>query len=386
MAGSSTNRGRAEVLVVHCVDTEGPIGGDVRRRPDGSAEFMANWRDIGKSIRRLTNPEFRRAQADSFGRPYIYNWFIMDFTGFRTNPKQRIAKYNDTYDHFKHLPTQPDGFYWHYHHPPADGAGDGWSDDWDSSQEYLNILLHRLVEREDWPEAYRAGGTIEDNKASQWLEDNVMVDYSNRVSDQSYPTKNIFDFNWQGAPAAWGYYHPHHKNFLKTGKMRRFIVRSVDLWSRINVLTPADVRQAFTDAQKNKRPVILSYFSHDHREMFDETVYVVAMVKQVAKETGIRWRSSRALEALQICAQLKPVKVKVNWTTQGNKLRLKFSQPTYQKSPFIGMRASDGSLSWLAAQWQGRLRAVVELPAGVKKVVVGGTSLSGDKFIQSIKL
>ena len=33
----------AEVLVVQCVDTEGPLGGDARRLPDGSAEFLDNW-------------------------------------------------------------------------------------------------------------------------------------------------------------------------------------------------------------------------------------------------------------------------------------------------------------------------------------------------------
>ena len=33
----------AEVLVVHCVDAEGPLGGNARRLPDGSPEFMDSW-------------------------------------------------------------------------------------------------------------------------------------------------------------------------------------------------------------------------------------------------------------------------------------------------------------------------------------------------------
>ena len=40
MGGFSKNK--CQVLVVHCVDTEGPIGGNVRRRSDGSKEFMKN--------------------------------------------------------------------------------------------------------------------------------------------------------------------------------------------------------------------------------------------------------------------------------------------------------------------------------------------------------
>ena len=74
------------VLVVHCVDTEGPIGGDVRRNPDGSAEFMANWKDIKETLHDITNDGFRQRNKDSFGNSYKYNWFIMDFMGFKTNP------------------------------------------------------------------------------------------------------------------------------------------------------------------------------------------------------------------------------------------------------------------------------------------------------------
>ena len=48
MDGFSKNK--SQVLVVHCVDTEGPIGGDVRRKPDGSKEFMDSWKDIKKSL------------------------------------------------------------------------------------------------------------------------------------------------------------------------------------------------------------------------------------------------------------------------------------------------------------------------------------------------
>ena len=66
MAGSSSS---GQVLVVHCIDTEGPIGGDVRRRPDGSKEFMDNWADIKNSLQEITCPEFRQKYNDSSGNP-----------------------------------------------------------------------------------------------------------------------------------------------------------------------------------------------------------------------------------------------------------------------------------------------------------------------------
>ncbi len=380
------SKSKAEVLVVHCVDTEGPIGGDVRRRPDGSKEFLDTWPVIKKSIDRLTSSKFRRESADSFGKPYMYNWFIMDFTGFKTNPKKRVAKYNDTYDHFKKFATKPDSFYWHYHHPPANGVGDQWSAKWSSSDEYLEILLHRLVEREMWPEAYRAGGTIEDNATSLWLEDTVMIDYSNRVALNSKRPKNIFDFNWHGAPNDWGFYHPDRMDLQKKGRMKRLIVRSVDLWSRINQLTLEDAERAFVKAKEKNMPVLLSYFSHDHRDMNDETRYAINLLKLLSTRHSVDWRTCNALEAVQRTGGITPTKVTVGVKRVKDKVRLKVNRPMYQSKPWVGAKLGGGSLVWLDVTKLGKREFAFALPAGATKVVVGGTSLSGDAFVRRITL
>jgi hypothetical protein len=367
------------VLVIHCVDSEGPIGGDVRRKPDGSKEFMDNWPDIKASLNRLLNDDFRKKSCDSFGHPYIFNWFIMDFTGFRTNPKNRICEYNNTYDSIKSLNTSQDNFYWHEHHPAENGVGDRWSNSWDSSNEHLNILLHRIVEREDFPEAFRAGGTIEDSKCSLWLEDNIMIDYSNRVSNRSKPTDNISDFNWYGAPNHWRYYHPNPDDFLKKGDMRRYIVRCVDLRSRLHELQEFEVEECFAQAKKENKPAILSYFSHDHRDMNDETRYVIRLINKVSKRFGTPWKVCNALEAVQICEGIKPVFVNVDWKIKNNFLSLTFDKEIYQKLPLVGIQKTNGDLEL-------RRGFELELPKDTKKVVIAGTSMTGNKFIKKIKL
>src|SRR6266542_6774530 len=174
----------SEVLVVHAIDAEGPLGGDARRRPDGSHEFFDDWSDIKRSLEELTLPDFRESHPDSFGGPYRFNWFVLDFTGFRTNPKNRVASYHDTYDHVRSLPVEVDGLYWHYHPPPATGIGDHWAESWLESNEHNMILARRLLERRDFPEAFRAGGTIEDEAGSRWLEEVFLLDFSNRVSER----------------------------------------------------------------------------------------------------------------------------------------------------------------------------------------------------------
>ncbi len=385
MAGFFMRRQKPEVLVVHCVDAEGPIGGNVRRRPDGTKEFMDNWGDIERSLKQLTSRAFRRQWADAFGNPYMYNWFIMDFTGFRTNPKKRTAIYNDTYDHFKKFPTSGDGFYWHYHHPPRSGAGDTWSSSWHSSDEYSNILLHRLVERGDWPEAFRAGGTIEDNACSLWLEDTIMIDYSNRVSGKAKPTRNINDFNWYGAPDHWGFYHPSRSNVLRRGNLRRYLVRSVDLWSRLHELTVAEVEEAFLQTARSRQPAILSFFSHDHRDMNDETRYAISLVKLVSRRHSIPWRVCNALEAVQRADKIRPTKVSVKVRRSGQSLQLHLSQPIYQQFPWLGAKMPDGTLTWLPVVRRSSRRFEITGWGEAKKIVAGGTSESGDKFIHTIR-
>jgi hypothetical protein len=378
------------VIVVHCVDTEGPIGGDVRRRPDGSKEFMDKWDDIKDSLHEITSEEFRSKNKDSFGNTFKLNWFIMDFTGFKTNPKERICEYNNTYDNIKSLSTDVDSFHWHYHQPPKSGAGDQWSDSWSSSKEHYNILGRRIIDRQDFPEAYRAGGTIEDNKCSLWLEENIMIDYSNRVSNRSYKTDNIFDFNWFSAPSHWGYYRPDSENFLKHGNMRRYIVKSVDLESRLHRLNQADVNNCFRIAKETNQPIILSYFSHDHRDMRKETKNVIYMIKEASKKYNIDYCWSDALKAVQYCENIKPVKVKIGIEKikSSNTIRVYFDKEIYQKNPFIYIKNKKGNIRYIKKE----LVHVPNCPYYLActnvniqphddMIGVACTSLSGDKSV-----
>ena len=380
------------VLVVHCVDTEGPIGGNVRRNADGTAEFMSEWKEIKRTLHDITNEDFRQKNKDSTGESYKYNWFIMDFTGFRTNPKERIQEYNNTYDNIKSLNTSIDSFHWHYHHPPSSGVGDQWSDDWNSSQEYINILGNRIMHRQDFPEVFRAGGTIEDNKCSLWLEDNLMIDYSNRVSHRSQPTDNIFDFNWHSAPPHWGYYRPSKDNFLDIGKMRRYVVRCVDLRSRLHELQQWQCDEAFAYAKYAQKPIILSYFSHDHRDMRDETNYAISLINKSYKKYGIDFKYCDAKEALQVAANIKSREVEIEFKRVEDKLEIFFTDYIYQKNPFVYTLDKNDNLSYHKLEVEPLIgckyvsRCILPIYENIRKVGVACTSTAGDKTVKVIEL
>ena len=372
----------SEVFVVHCVDTEGPLGGDARRRPDGSPEFFGNWADILASLGELTADEFRRSQADSKGGPYRFSWFLLDFTGFRTNPKKKVTAYHDTYDRLRSLPTELDGFYWHYHAPPASGIGDEWAESWLDSNEHNTILARRLVERGHFPEAFRAGGTIEDEPASVWLEQLFLLDFSNRASERSYPGAPLSEFNWHGAPTAWEPYHPAYGDLRRPGSMRRLVYRSLDLRSRVNELTEAHVEACFREAREMGRPRVLSFFSHDCRDMRPETYDVCALLAAAAERTGVPWRSCTAVEAHQRYHGLEAEQVALEVEPDGDGIRITTDRAPFQPAPFFGAELEDGRIVRLypkparKGEWRigvdpRRLRrygAAVTSPAGVRTV------------------
>ena len=371
------------VLVVHAVDTEGPLGGDARRLPDGSPEFFDNWEEIRASLAELTADAFRSGHADSFGSPYRFNWFVMDFTGFRTNPKCRVAAYHDTWDELNALPTRLDGLYWHYHVPPESGIGDEWSPSWLTSNEANIVLSRRLLERGAFPAAYRAGGTIEDDAASAWLEETIPIDFSNRISERSVPGADLNHFSWYGAPAVWGSYHPARDDYRREGGMRRFVYRSLDLRSRYYDMTQEIVDACFREVAASCESRVLSYFSHDNREMRPETYFVHELLASAAERTGVPWVSCTAVEAHQRFHGLDPEPIQLALELETDAVRIQASREPFQAAPFVAAELADGrfarlfakresALSWCLPVALGRVRrlgAAVTSDAGVTTVV-----------------
>lgn len=373
----------SEVLVVHCVDTEGPLGGDARRRPDGSAEFFEDWRGIVDSLGELTADGFREGHADSAGRPYRFSWFLLDFTGFRTNPKKKVTASHDTYDHLLSLPTDVDGFYWHYHAPPRSGIGDQWADSWLESNEHNAILARRVIERGDFPEAFRAGGTIEDEPASVWLEQLFQLDFSNRVSARSRPEAPLSEFDWYGAPPAWEPYHPAYGDFRQRGTMRRFVYRSIDLRSRVNELTSDDVDACFRAAAATSKRLVLSFFSHDCRDMRPETYDVCAWLADAAGRTGIPWRTCTALEAHQLFHGLDPVHVELELEEESGGFRIRADRDPFQRAPFFAAELHDERIVRLYPRPDGEREWRVAVDRGrIRRYGAAVTSLSGDKTVR----
>jgi hypothetical protein len=368
----------SSVLVAHAIDTEGPLGGDARRLPDGSAEFFDAWPDILDSLAELTDASWRHAHADSLGNPYRFNWFVMDFTGFRTNPKRRVAAYHDTWDKMHTLPIDFDGVYWHYHVPPDSGVGDEWSPTWLTSNEANVVLARRLLERGSFPAAFRAGGTIEDDAASEWLERAVPIDYSNRVSDRSHRGADLYHFNWHTAPERWGSYHPARGAFLREGSLARYVYRSLDLRSRYNEVTQEMVDACFEEVARTGEHRVFSYFSHDNRDMRPETHHVHELLVRTADRTGIAWESCTAVDAHRRYHGLDEAPVAIELADVGDALVVQADGDPLQHEPFVAVELADGRFVRLIPVADGKRRWRVRIASDAwRRAAAAVTSQDG---------
>ena len=159
---------RKSLYVVHCIDTEGPfyesinatfqrikrlginldqypknletikklqnksisLGGREEEISDWLSKdrlrYLSDWKQLREMVLRITSLDFRKRFPDSNNNPYTYNWFIMDFVGFKHNPRKRPEGFGKLWKWYSSIlkdQKYEDEFYWHFHSVPVSGIG-----------------------------------------------------------------------------------------------------------------------------------------------------------------------------------------------------------------------------------------------------------------------
>ena len=291
------------VHVVMAMDTEGPI--DDPHKP----EILSSWERVDGLIDRLFSEEFRFAVTDSYECPAVFSWFVLTLTAFKTNPFKRAMGYHAVFDHYVQkygsaMSRFGDGIYWHYHHPAPSGVGNEWSSDWTHGHEYDAILARYVIERKFFPSCFRAGGRIENNDTSAWLEEIIPFDYSSCSGTVNWDNiesdgKRLHEVcDWSRASISWRPYHPSAEDYQKPGSQLRWIFRCPDLDSNVHRLSEADIEQAFIEAHGGK-DVVLAFFEHDRRMVtVDKLSKAIQLIATIAtRHNPVPWRFSNAVEA-----------------------------------------------------------------------------------------
>jgi SAM-dependent methyltransferase len=322
----------ATVYVVVCMDTEGPcLDAD-------NPELLPSWEALDRAVDKLFDESFRLRHKDPHGGSLRFGWFFLTWTGFATNPRGRALGYHSVRDHYlarwrDALERWGDEQCWHYHQPPASGIGNEWGLDWSVSREYERILSRQLLDREWWPAAFRAGGTIMGAEASRWVDSWFPVDYTNRA-----PVSVPGIAEWSGGVPEWRLYHPSVEDPRVAGTGHRLMARCLDLRTGAYVLQEADVVEAFERARAGD-PAVLSCFEHDYRDIegrLDEFAEIVTSV--AARYDDVDWRFAAPVEAVRGylgAPRQRPLALEA--LEVGDDVRIWSSEPVHQSLPWIAV-------------------------------------------------
>lgn len=382
-----------KVYIVSAMDTEGPI------RDPRKPEILDTWERVDSLVERMTAKAFRFKYPDSAGEGLKYSWFILHLTGFKTNPFDRPMGYNLVFDHYvekfqKTIAENRDGIYWHYHQPAPSGIGNEWCRDWTHCTEYHQVLSHLVLDRGFFPSCFRAGGRIEDDDLSNWLEQWIPFDYSNNSGDVNWEKresdgKRLIDVcDWTRASQSWFPYHPSTKDYQQPGDQKRWMFRCPDLNSPVHVLTDQEIEKAFRQAQDGQ-DAVLAFFEHDRRDNtlthFED---VARRISDVGKKfSSVQWFYKNALDAAQELLGLeRQDDLQFEAKVQGDRILISARGPLFGYAPYVCLKQSE-SYQEIAVHTIGQQKWITG-PLdfnSVDKIGIAANSVNGNSCVKILE-
>lgn len=380
-AKKTANDEKPTLYIVHCIDTEGPLEEtvaatferlnkeksillepscallkqlqnqevDLNGREAEIADFLAphrlsylsRWSDIENMISVITSKEFRYKNSDMVGGPYTFSWFIIDVVGYKDNPRRKSTGYHAVWDQYTRFLKERqfnDAIGWHFHTVPIGNHALHYNTCWTNNDYHERVLSRRILEREWFPSVFRAGGHIERNDLSYWLEQFIPFDYScHSLPSNAGQPGSLSD--WRFAPLDWDGYHPDFKDYRQPGTMQRWLFRCLDINTNYCCLTAAEVESAFRQLRHGK-DAILAFSSHDRRDIRPDIEATRKLIQEVAAgypETV--WKYANAIDAAIKTGGIEKTSVPVfSIDRKGDTFFIRSDQPLFNTQPFVAIQ------------------------------------------------
>lgn len=365
--------------------------------------YNDTWDKIEKMHERILSDEFRFANPDSFGNGWIYNWFCMDHVGYEYNPRHRDMGYHNIYDRYLEILDKygryKDDVQFHFHpmshYKEANRAGKSY----EHSKTLYQILSRRIIDREFFPAAFRAGCVTERPDANWFLEQWIPFDCSNfAVEDHNKEMhkdqKNGQAGDWRRAPHDWSVYHPDIYDYQVPGLCHRSIGRFLNIVSRYGNITEAEVEKAFKRANDGI-PTLLGMFNHDFRDMGKEAEYVQSILQPIAKKyPDVKFKYSRVKDAFNAVLGQEEQPLELDIKLDGENLEVHCTKgKVFGPQPYLAVKTKDGRYfhdnfdfgmdgnSWYYVFNENMLR-----PNDVDTIGIAANNETGYTFVKTIKV
>jgi len=380
------------LYIIHCIDTEGPLNESIKKtflrlksifgismKPSKKnlikiqnkqinfgkktdliakvfskqlIEYNNSWKKIEKMQKKILSKNFRNQFKDSFGKGWVYNWFITDHVGFKKNPNKRSLGYHQIWNRYKNAYKNlnhrsiHDGFHFHHHPIPFSKRADHSSTHFfNHTPKIFEILCHKILDLKWFPSVFRPGFHSIRPDSHWFLEQFIPFDISNqrtKKTDDGQKDLSAGRFgDWRRAPLTWECYHPDHDDYQKRGSCRRWTARCLNIGTRTRLLTEDDINLAFKEVKKNK-PAVLTFANHDYRDMKKDIEDIYFKIKKVSKKyPNIRFKFCEARDALRKSLSLKKINLKFKQKLDKNILYIKSNKKIYGPQPFLSIKTKE---------------------------------------------
>jgi hypothetical protein len=388
-----------EVLIVHCIDTEGPLNETIdatfdrlkhsygiKMKPskdnlnkiqneeynfNGNEQTISqafskenlnynnNWKKLKKLIDHGLSKKFRSRFKDSYNNNWIYNWFCVDHVDYDINPRSRSIGFHKIFDfYYKEIKKKhsnfKDGLHFHFHPHPFIKNATYCATSWiGHSDKLYQVLCRRLIDRNWFPSVNRPGFQVNRPDSHWFLEQYIPFDYSNLSIKLTSAETSQNDFSmgrsgdWRRAPKSWIPYHPDHDDYQKIGNCRRWIARCLNVGTRSYLLKQNDISLAFDQARKYGKS-LLSFANHDFRDFTkDVSKFYEDLIIIKKKYPDVKFRFCEAKDGIRRVLKIKkesPLKLNVVFDKKNNnqnRIIITANKKIFGPQPFLAIKTKE---------------------------------------------
>jgi hypothetical protein len=246
--------------------------------------YNDTWKKIEEMLKRISKNKFRSTLKDSNGASYKISWHCVDHVNYLNNPRRRDIGYSKIFNFYNNFIKKyhlNDKIHFHFHPMPISKEANRNATLYFRSDNLYQILCRRILDKNWFPVANRAGFHVERPDSHWFLEQFIPFDLSNtnkKERNSGDPSMDSRLWDWRRAPNSWEIYRPSHDDYQKKGNCRRYIGRVLSILNRTESIDSHEVEKAFKRASLGKK-TLLAVTSHDFRNMETEILHVKQLLK-----------------------------------------------------------------------------------------------------------